>query len=131
MEAAKWYRMAAEQGDAAGEYNLGLAYDNGQGVPQDYAEAVKWYGEAAEQGYAWAQSNLGGLYHEGHGVPQNYVQAYMWLNLAAAGLPAGAARDAAVRARDFAARIMTPTQVEKAKALAREWMAAHPNPAPQ
>jgi TPR repeat protein len=34
-------------------------YDNGQGVPQDYATAVRWYRKAAEQGYAKAQFNLG------------------------------------------------------------------------
>ncbi len=32
----------AEQGDAAAQYNLGLMYDNGQGVARDHAEAVKW-----------------------------------------------------------------------------------------
>ena len=34
---------------------LGLMYDTGQGVPQDYAEAVKWYRLDAERGYASAQ----------------------------------------------------------------------------
>ena len=61
-EAVKWYRLAAEQGDAVAQYNLGVMYDNGQGVPQDYAEAVKWYRLAAEQGYAHAQRNLGVMY---------------------------------------------------------------------
>ena len=37
-------------------------YDEGQGVPQDYAEAVKWYRMAADQGNADAQSNLGFMY---------------------------------------------------------------------
>ena len=50
LTAAKTFRKLAEQGDAAAQYNLGLMYDNGQGVPQDYAEAVKWYRLAAEQG---------------------------------------------------------------------------------
>ena len=49
----------AEQGNAAAQTNLGVMYDNGQGVPQDYAAAVRWYRLAAEQGYAAAQSNLG------------------------------------------------------------------------
>ena len=40
-EAVKWYRRAAEQGDAYAQNNLGLMYANGKGVPQDYAEAVK------------------------------------------------------------------------------------------
>ena len=51
-EAVKCYRKAAEQGDAAAQYNLGVIYYNGEGVTQDYAEAVKWYRKAAEQGYA-------------------------------------------------------------------------------
>ena len=58
-EAVKWYRLAAEQGDANAQYNLGLMYDNGQGVPQDYAEAVKWYRLAAEQGDAEHNTILG------------------------------------------------------------------------
>jgi TPR repeat protein len=41
-EAVKWYRKAAEQGDANAQYNLGQGYGDGQGVPQDHAEAVKW-----------------------------------------------------------------------------------------
>ena len=49
-EAVKWYRLAAEQGYADAQYNLGLMYSNGEGVPQDYKEAVKWYRLAAEQG---------------------------------------------------------------------------------
>ena len=48
-EAVKWYRKAAEQGNAYAQFNLGNAYYNGNGVEQDYAEAVKWYQKAAEQ----------------------------------------------------------------------------------
>lgn len=62
-------RHAAEQGDAAAQYNLGGMYANGWGVPQDYAEAVRWYRLAAEQGYAFAQYNLGHIYSTGEGVP--------------------------------------------------------------
>ena len=29
-EAVKWYRLAAEQGDANAQYNLGVMYDNGE-----------------------------------------------------------------------------------------------------
>ncbi len=58
-EAAKWYRLAADQGDTGGQYNLGLMYARGQGVPQDDTEAVKWYRLATEQGFAEAQYYLG------------------------------------------------------------------------
>ena len=49
-EAVKWYRIAAEQGDADAQFNLGLLYNNGDGVTQNYTEAAKWYHKAAEQG---------------------------------------------------------------------------------
>ena len=49
-EATKWYRLAAEQGLAEAQYNLGHCYYNGIGVEQDYSEAAKWYRLAAEQG---------------------------------------------------------------------------------
>ena len=56
--AVKWYRLAAEQGDADAQYNLGVMYDKGRGVPQDYKTAVKWYRLAAEQGFAPAENVL-------------------------------------------------------------------------
>ena len=77
----------ATQGDANSQYNLGVIYTNGIGVPQDDKEAVKWYLLAAEQGYASAQYNLGLMYNNGEGVPQDHVMAYAWVNLAGANVP--------------------------------------------
>ena len=65
------------------QYNLGVAYSNGEGVEQDYAEAVKWWRLAAEQGIADAQYNLGIAYYDGDGVEQDYVEAVKWWRLAA------------------------------------------------
>jgi len=42
----------AEQGIASAQSNLGVMYNNGQGVPQDDKAALKWYSLAAEQGRA-------------------------------------------------------------------------------
>ena len=53
------WRRAAAQGDAGAQYNLGVAYDHGEGVSQNYAEALKRYRIAADQGDAGAQYNLG------------------------------------------------------------------------
>ena len=39
-EAVKWYKLAAEQRNASAQYNLGLMYAEGEGVPQDYKTAV-------------------------------------------------------------------------------------------
>jgi len=68
----------AEKGDANAQFVLGLKYDTGKGVRQDYAEAAKWYRKAAEQGYAEAQFNLGTMYDEGRGVQQDYAEAAKW-----------------------------------------------------
>ena len=58
-EAGRWYRLAAEQGEASAQYNLGVRYDRGLGVLQDHAEAARWYRLAAEQGNASASSTWG------------------------------------------------------------------------
>ena len=73
----------AEQGDADAQFKLGVMYDNGEGVPQDYTEAAKWFRLAAEQGDAWAQYFLGVRYANGEGVPQDYTEAVKWYRLAA------------------------------------------------
>ena len=82
-EAVKWFRMAAEQGDANAQFNLGFMYATGTGVPQDNREAVKWYRLAAEQGLANAQDNLGFMYATGTGVPENNREAVKWFRMAA------------------------------------------------
>ena len=69
--ALQLFRLAADQGNAGGQYNLGRMYDNGQGVPKDYSQAMKWYRLAADQHDAVAQSNLGSLYYTGRGVPKD------------------------------------------------------------
>ena len=87
----KWYRMAAEQGNAAAQYSLAVMYTSGRGVIEDDAEAVKWYRLAAEQGYAAAQNNLGFMYANGEGVPKDDAEAVKWYRLAAEqGYAAGA-----------------------------------------
>jgi len=72
------YRAAAERGDANAQYNLGVKYDNGQGVIKDYAQAVYWYRKAAEQGHSNAMSNLGVRYFNGEGVVKDYAEAEKW-----------------------------------------------------
>ena len=65
------WRLLAEQGDVHAQYNLGWLYQQGDGVPQDYAEAANWYRKAAEQGFTPAQTNLGFMYEKVNGVPQD------------------------------------------------------------
>ena len=76
-------KQLAEQGYAKAQFNLGLIYDIGKGIPQDHKAAVKWFRLAAEQGNARAQHNLGVACNIGKGVPQDYKAAVKWFRLAA------------------------------------------------
>ena len=46
QQAAQWYQKAANQGHAVAQYNLGVMYYNGLGVPQDDQQAKAWYQKA-------------------------------------------------------------------------------------
>ena len=76
-------RLAAEQGDADAQAKLGVAYFQGEGVPQDRVEAVRWLRRAAEQGHAGAQYSLGLAYSVGEGVPQDFAETVRWFRRAA------------------------------------------------
>ena len=56
-EALKWYRLAADQGHASAQCNLGVMYANGEGVPQDYVRAHMWFNLSAAQGDQDAAKN--------------------------------------------------------------------------
>ena len=48
--AVKWYTLAAEQGVASAQTNLGWMYDKGYGVKQDNVYAHMWGNIAASNG---------------------------------------------------------------------------------
>ncbi len=73
----------AKQGSALAQYLLGMLYQDGLGISQDYELAGEWFRKAAEQGQDDAQFFLGSLYVQGLGVPRDYVEAYAWVNTAA------------------------------------------------
>ena len=57
VAALKWFRKAADQGDASAQDNLGVMYSKGQGVTQDYVEVHMWFNLAAAQGNDHARKN--------------------------------------------------------------------------
>lgn len=81
--ALKEWRPIADAGDAHAQYNLGMLYARGQGVPKDYGQAAGWYRKAAEQGVAAAQYNLGLMCANGQGVPRDPQEAAKWFLKAA------------------------------------------------
>jgi TPR repeat protein len=58
VESARLYALAAAQGLATAQCNLGICYREGEGVPRDLAEASRLFRAAAEQGDADAQAAL-------------------------------------------------------------------------
>jgi len=75
----EWEPLAV-RGDQIAQYNLGVLYDGGLGVPADKSRARLWYRKAAEQGFAQAQNNLGRMFYLGDDVPPDYARAvaYFW-----------------------------------------------------
>jgi len=83
------WRSLAEQGDPAAQFNLGLLYENGQGVAQDDVLAFRWFFAAAEAGDVEAQDEVGLMYEVGRGVLQDDDRALAWrLKAASRGLAA-------------------------------------------
>lgn len=73
-----WEDLSAE-GDPQAQFNLGLMYHGGLGLPRDEYQAVKLYQSAAEGGYSAAQVYLVVGYEEGwFGLPQDSSKAYYW-----------------------------------------------------
>jgi Sel1 repeat len=82
-EAEKWARLAAVQGLAPAEFNLGTMYLQGRGVAQDFSEGAAWLQAAAMQGFAAAQHSLATLYASGKGVKRDPAEAVRLHGLAA------------------------------------------------
>jgi len=77
-EALRWYRSAAERGDAGAMNRLGFMYETGRGIAKDEVEAAKWYRKGADGGNAVAMSNLGLAYANGRGVTKDDAEAARW-----------------------------------------------------
>jgi TPR repeat protein len=126
-EALRLWGQLADQGDARAQFSVGKMYYIGQGVRRDYAQADAWFQKAADQGFAYAQFNLGVAYEDGGlGVPQDYALAHMWFNLASSPATNTDLRQMAVQNRDQMAAKMTPTQIDEAQRMAREWKSRLP-----
>lgn len=125
MGAAALLTRLADRGDARAQAMLGLLYEHGHGVPQDFAVAAWWYGCAAEQGNANGQYLLGLAYDKGRGVPRDVVLSQKWLILAAARADRQE-RTIYARIRDAIATKMSRAQLTLAQQLALQWTPTTP-----
>ncbi len=113
-EAYQAWRQADSAGDARGALYIGVLYDSGLGVGQNYAKAMAWYRRAAEQGSGAGSFNVGVMYDSGLGVRKSAREAATWY--------ARAARQGSGRAAyNLAMLYETGTGVAKSRARAVEY----------
>ncbi len=82
-ESIAMLQKAAGLGDAKAQFNLGLKYYKGEGVPKDSAIALEWFQKAAVLGFPDAQTQLGDLYGSGYYLPRDAVKSVEWYQKAA------------------------------------------------
>jgi Sel1 repeat len=78
VESVRWHTKAAENGNAASQFSLGMFYLQGAGVPKDEAEGVKWLRKSADQGNPAGEFWLGVAYNSGTGVAKDTAEALRW-----------------------------------------------------
>jgi hypothetical protein len=79
VEAFNWYAMAAEGSHMEAIYHLGLLYEKGLGISQDYQKAIQLYNDAGHLGSDKALHQLGVAYCDGNGVnfdPSKAIEYY-------------------------------------------------------
>ena len=82
-EAIKWFKMATDKGDAKAMNNLGVMYQNGDGIDKNSEEAIKWFKMAANKGDAKAMIRLGDMYRTGDNIDKNSKEAVKWYKMTA------------------------------------------------
>ena len=74
--------LAALQGEAWAQYQLGIAFISGIDRRKDPEEGVLWLKKAANQNHSEAQFELGTIYSQGKDVQRDYLNAYYWISRA-------------------------------------------------
>src|SRR6185312_11962631 len=72
---ARALRVAVAAVNPPAEYEIGMRYSQGRGVPVDLEVATQWFERAATHGLAPAQYRLGSLYEKGQGVKKDLNKA--------------------------------------------------------
>ena len=99
----------ATQGIIVSQYNTGVNYSLGLGIPMDMEKAVYWFQEATKQGHSKAPFNLAILYAKGGNVPKNLTLSETYFLLAA--------ERGNKEAKDFISKIYASDFKNSAKAI--------------
>lgn len=101
------------------QMELGLLYQEGQGVDRDPTKAVALYTRAAFSDDPAAQAELGILYEKGIGVTKDPVTAYAWFSLAA-----DQHDDDGIRGMQRVSQVLSADQIDAAKKLHDQFAAS-------
>lgn len=112
-QAVRWYRRAAERGQADAQLELGIILRDGRGTTADPEEAFQWLLKAAEQGRPYAMTLVAASYAEGEVVKKNLVQALRWYRAAAEKGDSQAAFDAGAMLADGRGTKRDPVEATK------------------
>jgi len=82
-QAAKWFQLATDDGQADAAYALGLLYAQGNGVKRSRAHAISLYEQAANLGQSEAALELARAYEQGNGVDRDPAKARSYFLIAA------------------------------------------------
>jgi hypothetical protein len=117
--AVRIWQPLAEKGDVNAQYNMGVMYDLGHGVPMDKAQAAAWYRKAANKGYGTAMLNLANIIAEHARGSGELIPAYMWLVLASNRDPSS--RKDAQHNMGILSPHMSRADIRQAEDFARGW----------
>lgn len=123
IQAAGWFRKAADQGHADAQNTLGHLYTIGRGVEEDHAQAVAWYRKAAEQRHARAQLGLGTLYFVNSadkGKTKDVIVAYALVELSIKTGLSPTSLSFAGQAKATIAQTLKPGDIAAADVLTKE-----------
>ena len=120
-EAAKWYGMAADQGQLEGIYHLAMMNARGLGIEKNEKEGVKLYRKGAELGSADCVLALGRCYLEGIGVEVDSVMAYALFSASLDGIEYPEQKKAMTEKRDELGKALTQEQLGQAEPIIEEW----------
>lgn len=76
--ALTWFRKADAKGHGKASRYIGLCYENGLGVDQDFQEAVEWYQKADDKGDITGAYLLARCFEKGNGIPQDLALAHKY-----------------------------------------------------
>jgi TPR repeat protein len=120
-EAAKWYRMAAEQDHTEAIQHLAVMYGGRMGLEKNEEEALRWYRKGAKLGNADCIWGLGRCYLRGRGVEVDSVMAYSLCFASLDGVEHPEQKKAMTARCDEMGKALTAEQLKQAKPIIQEW----------